>query len=124
VPAARFSLVTEKRALTKFLKCVDWSDAQEAQQVGEAALPSQHGCTQHHKYMCVHRLAALPSQRGSMVDDRCSLTIAKYEPHHPALVQLFQHIFPSWDVAGDCIVICSASGIMLLLLLLLLLPGV
>lgn len=29
----RFSLVTEKRALTKFLKCVDWSDAQEAKQV-------------------------------------------------------------------------------------------
>jgi hypothetical protein len=90
VPAARFSLVTEKRALTKFLKCVDWSDAQEAQQVraaasceqithsnqqqsqlystvavanrtthlllkpqkaqqvGPAALPSQHACTQHH----------------------------------------------------------------------------
>jgi phosphatidylinositol 3-kinase len=29
----RFSLTGEKRALTKFLKCVDWSDAQEAKQV-------------------------------------------------------------------------------------------
>ncbi|KAF6260720.1 phosphatidylinositol 3-kinase [Scenedesmus sp. NREL 46B-D3] len=31
----RFSLVTEKRALTKFLKCVDWTDAQEGQQASE-----------------------------------------------------------------------------------------
>jgi len=29
----RYSLISEQRALTKFLKCVDWSDAQEAQQV-------------------------------------------------------------------------------------------
>jgi hypothetical protein len=28
----RFSLTNEKRALTKFLKCVDWSDAQESKQ--------------------------------------------------------------------------------------------
>lgn len=28
----RFSLMSEKRALTKFLRCVDWSDAQEARQ--------------------------------------------------------------------------------------------
>lgn len=28
----RFSLVSEKRALTKFLRCVEWSDAQEAKQ--------------------------------------------------------------------------------------------
>jgi hypothetical protein len=71
VPAARFSLVTEKRALTKFLKCVDWSDAQEAQQVGLVALSSQHVCMQHHRYMCVHRLAALPSQHGSTLADHC-----------------------------------------------------
>ena len=32
----RFSLTGEKRALTKFLKCVDWSDAQEAKQVNFA----------------------------------------------------------------------------------------
>jgi hypothetical protein len=32
-PRRRYALVSEKRALTKFLKCVDWSDAQEAQQV-------------------------------------------------------------------------------------------
>lgn len=29
----RYSLRGDKRALTKFLKCVDWSDAQEARQV-------------------------------------------------------------------------------------------
>ncbi|KAJ7556482.1 hypothetical protein O6H91_05G085500 [Diphasiastrum complanatum] len=28
----RFSLMSERRALTKFLRCVDWSDAQEAKQ--------------------------------------------------------------------------------------------
>ena len=28
----RYSLTSEARALTKFLKCVDWSDAQEARQ--------------------------------------------------------------------------------------------
>lgn len=28
----RFSLVSEKKALTKFLRCVEWSDAQEARQ--------------------------------------------------------------------------------------------
>eukprot|EP01018_Ginkgo_biloba_P009326 Gb_01861 [translate_table: standard] len=28
----RFSLMSEKRALTKFLRCVEWSDAQEARQ--------------------------------------------------------------------------------------------
>lgn len=31
----RYSLVTDKRALTKFLKCVDWSDANEARQAAE-----------------------------------------------------------------------------------------
>eukprot|EP00878_Enallax_costatus_P036478 GHUV01040968.1.p1 GENE.GHUV01040968.1~~GHUV01040968.1.p1 ORF type:complete len:502 (+),score=176.25 GHUV01040968.1:517-2022(+) len=31
----RFSLVSEKRALTKFLKCVDWTDAQEARQAAD-----------------------------------------------------------------------------------------
>ncbi|KAK9811578.1 hypothetical protein WJX72_006428 [[Myrmecia] bisecta] len=31
----RFSLTQEKRALTKFLKCVDWSDLQEARQAAE-----------------------------------------------------------------------------------------
>eukprot|EP00877_Chromochloris_zofingiensis_P002248 jgi/Chrzof1/12023/Cz06g18140.t1 len=31
----RFSLTGDKRALTKFLKCVDWSDAQEAKQAAE-----------------------------------------------------------------------------------------
>ncbi|KAF8067321.1 Phosphatidylinositol 3-kinase [Scenedesmus sp. PABB004] len=31
----RFSLVSESRALTKFLKCVDWSDAQETKQACE-----------------------------------------------------------------------------------------
>eukprot|EP00879_Flechtneria_rotunda_P010868 GHRR01011358.1.p1 GENE.GHRR01011358.1~~GHRR01011358.1.p1 ORF type:complete len:821 (+),score=283.38 GHRR01011358.1:733-3195(+) len=31
----RYSLINEKRALTKFLKCVDWSDAQEAKQAAE-----------------------------------------------------------------------------------------
>ncbi len=31
----RYSLVSDKRALTKFLKCVDWSDAQEAKQAAE-----------------------------------------------------------------------------------------
>lgn len=31
----RFSLMLEKRALTKFLRCVDWSDAQEARQAIE-----------------------------------------------------------------------------------------
>jgi hypothetical protein len=36
VCAHRYALVKEKRALTKFLKCVDWTDAQEAQQVGPA----------------------------------------------------------------------------------------
>lgn len=34
----RFALVPEKRALTKFLKCVDWGDAQEAKQVCYARL--------------------------------------------------------------------------------------
>lgn len=33
VCVSRYALVKEKRALTKFLKCVDWSDAQEAHQV-------------------------------------------------------------------------------------------
>ena len=28
----RYSLISEARALTKFLKCVDWGDAQEARQ--------------------------------------------------------------------------------------------
>ncbi|CAD7699398.1 unnamed protein product [Ostreobium quekettii] len=31
----RFSLTSEKAALTKFLKCVDWSDAQEAREAAE-----------------------------------------------------------------------------------------
>ncbi|CAI0385996.1 unnamed protein product [Linum tenue] len=31
----RFSLMTEKRALTKFLRCVEWSDVQEAKQALE-----------------------------------------------------------------------------------------
>lgn len=31
----RYTLVTDKRALTKFLKCVDWSDAHEALQATE-----------------------------------------------------------------------------------------
>eukprot|EP00249_Psilotum_nudum_P022815 c28649_g1_i1 orf=409-2850(-) len=31
----RFSLMSEKRALTKFLRCVDWSDAHEAKQAVE-----------------------------------------------------------------------------------------
>lgn len=31
----RFSLTGEARALTKFLKCVDWGDAQEACQAGQ-----------------------------------------------------------------------------------------
>lgn len=31
----RFSLITEARALTKFLKCVDWGDAQEARQAAD-----------------------------------------------------------------------------------------
>ncbi|KAL6187502.1 hypothetical protein ACLB2K_038900 [Fragaria x ananassa] len=31
----RFSLMSEKRALTKFLKCVEWSDVQEAKQALE-----------------------------------------------------------------------------------------
>jgi Phosphoinositide 3-kinase family, accessory domain (PIK domain) len=30
----RFSLTQDKRALTKFLKCVDWSDVSEAKQAG------------------------------------------------------------------------------------------
>lgn len=30
----RYSLTQDPRALTKFLKCVDWSDASEAKQVG------------------------------------------------------------------------------------------
>lgn len=31
----RFSLISEARALTKFLKCVDWGDAQEARQAAD-----------------------------------------------------------------------------------------
>ncbi len=31
----RFSLTSDRRALTKFLKCVDWSDASEARQAAE-----------------------------------------------------------------------------------------
>ena len=31
----RWSLTPEKRALTKFLQCVDWGDAQEARQAAE-----------------------------------------------------------------------------------------
>lgn len=31
----RGSLITEKQALTKFLKCVDWSDAQEAREAAD-----------------------------------------------------------------------------------------
>ena len=31
----RYSLISESRALTKFLKCVDWGDAQEARQAAE-----------------------------------------------------------------------------------------
>ena len=31
----RFALTPEPRALTKFLKCVDWSDASEARQAAE-----------------------------------------------------------------------------------------
>ncbi|XP_047330711.1 phosphatidylinositol 3-kinase, root isoform [Impatiens glandulifera] len=31
----RFSLMTEKKALTKFLRCVEWSDVQEAKQATE-----------------------------------------------------------------------------------------
>ncbi|GAB4822067.1 hypothetical protein N2152v2_009113 [Parachlorella kessleri] len=31
----RFALTSDKRALTKFLKCVDWSDASEARQAAE-----------------------------------------------------------------------------------------
>ncbi len=31
----RYALSPEKRALTKFLKSVDWGDAQEAKQVSE-----------------------------------------------------------------------------------------
>ena len=27
----RYSLISEKNALTKFLKCVDWADSREAQ---------------------------------------------------------------------------------------------
>lgn len=30
----RYSLTQDKRALTKFLKCVDWGDVSEASQVG------------------------------------------------------------------------------------------
>lgn len=36
----RYSLRGDKRALTKFLKSVDWSDAQEARQVGPCMLSS------------------------------------------------------------------------------------
>lgn len=32
----RFSLQQEKRALTKFLQCVDWGDASEGRQVRDA----------------------------------------------------------------------------------------
>ena len=39
----RFALTTDKRALTKFLKCVDWSDASEARQVGAAVCREQCG---------------------------------------------------------------------------------
>lgn len=41
----RFALTADKRALTKFLKCVDWSDASEARQVGlfARAAPSTLG---------------------------------------------------------------------------------
>ena len=31
----RYSLTSEARALTKFLKCVDWGDAQEARQAAD-----------------------------------------------------------------------------------------
>ena len=31
----RYSLISEARALTKFLKCVDWGDAQEARQAAD-----------------------------------------------------------------------------------------
>jgi hypothetical protein len=44
VVLCRYALVKEKRALTKFLKCVDWTDAQEAQQVGVLVRPND---TQH-----------------------------------------------------------------------------
>jgi hypothetical protein len=44
VLVCRYALVKEKRALTKFLKCVDWTDAQEAQQVGVLVRPND---TQH-----------------------------------------------------------------------------
>lgn len=35
LPLCRYSLTSETRALTKFLKCVDWSDANEAQQAAD-----------------------------------------------------------------------------------------
>lgn len=38
----RYALVKEKRALTKFLKCVDWSDAQEAHQVRRKSHTHSH----------------------------------------------------------------------------------
>lgn len=45
----RYALVKEKRALTKFLKCVDWTDAQEARQVWEGT----HHSTSHHSCCCL-----------------------------------------------------------------------
>lgn len=65
VLVCRYALVKEKRALTKFLKCVDWTDAQEAQQVGLwRDHMAQHFTAQHstaHHTLCLRtRRHALP----------------------------------------------------------------
>lgn len=53
----RFSVTSESRALTKFLKCVDWSDVVEGKQVG-LSLPSRKrfsllDASLHHCTVCL-----------------------------------------------------------------------
>ncbi len=74
----RASLTSDTRALTKFLKCVDWGDALEAKQVGEGRLQAKQGwCVPDACLPAHHSSTSLSlsfASASSLVPARCSST--------------------------------------------------